>query len=119
MRVAASAYRNVSPKCGQACDLLDSLDQMATHGPTSQIDPNQPKSVCLFAYWQIRSVGGDKTITCAAYEMAQGFEIRVQYSDQDVIATKRFQGPEARARMDAYAAEARTEIEKYRPSISG
>jgi len=99
--------------------LATSLVEMAAHNPIAQFTAKHPpKPVPLVTYWQIQSAGGGKTITCAGYETADGLEIRVQYCDEDVIASKPFHGPDARRLMEAYALEARTEIENNPPTAS-
>jgi hypothetical protein len=64
----------------------------------------------LVTYWRMRSPFTGKVATCASYEAQGGLELRLQYNQNEVIHTERFRGRDARAVMDAYAAQVRQEL---------
>ena len=66
--------------------------------------PREPKHVPLTTYWQLEHPVTGKTITCVGYEATFGLKVRIEYSDAVVIDEKGFRDPEAKARMDRYAA---------------
>ena len=70
-------------------------------------------STHVITYWRIESASTGKTLTCAGYQSTLGLELRVQYSDDEIVATKQFRGPGGWAEMEAYAAEARIAIGEH------
>jgi hypothetical protein len=62
------------------------------------------KTEPVVSYWRIFSPFSRRTAACAGYEADGGLELRLQYSDTEIIQTELFRGNDAREVMDAYAA---------------
>ena len=83
----------------------DTHDSNGAYGDrVVQFTPREPKHVHLTTYWELDHPVTGKTIKCVGYEATFGLKVRVEYSDDVVIDEKRFRDPEAKARMDRYAA---------------
>lgn len=79
-------------------------------------DPQRPRLVkrepprLVVSYWRIFNPFTKKTAMCDAFAVNGGFELRLRYSDEDIIDSEVFQGEDAREVMDAYAAALMREL---------
>ena len=89
----------------------------APPGHVERFHRRAQKPVHVITYWQMDSTSTGKTLTCAGYQSSRfGLELRVQYSEGEIVATKEFRGSGAWALMDACAAEARIAIAEHGPA---
>jgi len=56
--------------------------------------PAPPQNDHLYAFWTLRGAT-DRDITCSAYRVLTGIEMRVAYSEVEIIGTKLYRGVDA------------------------
>ncbi len=67
-------------------------------------EPPAPENEHLATFWTLRGATG-RDLTCAAYRVATGLELRVGYGEDDIAASELFRGVDADDRL-ATAADA-------------
>lgn len=55
--------------------------------------PRAPQSEHVVTLWTLHGSSG-RDLTCSAYRVATGLELRCEYGPDDVVATKLFRGPD-------------------------
>jgi len=62
------------------------------------VPPPEPPREHLATFWTLRGPTG-RDLTCSAYRVETGLELRVEYGPQDVVATELFRGADADERF--------------------
>ena len=56
--------------------------------------PREPRIEHLATFWTVRGPS-NRDLTCSAYRLRTGLELRVEYSPEDIVASQLFQGRDA------------------------
>ena len=94
----------------EAHELRVTVMRFRADGEFDGVDPafeELLKGEHLATFWTMRGASG-RDITCAAFRVATGFELRASYSDTDIIGTKLFRGPRADEQLADAADQWRT-----------
>jgi hypothetical protein len=54
----------------------------------------EPRIEHLATYWKVRGPS-NRDLTCSAYKVQTGLELRVEYGPEDIVASQLFQGRDA------------------------
>ena len=60
--------------------------------------PSDPPFEHVATLWTLRGLSG-RDLTCAAYRVAAGLELRTAYGTDDIVATELFRGADADERL--------------------
>ena len=58
------------------------------------LHPHEPRIEHLGTFWTVRGPS-NRDLTCSAYRVQTGFELRVEYSPQDIVASQLIRGRDA------------------------
>jgi len=58
------------------------------------LNPREPRLEHLATFWTVRGPS-NRDLTCSAYRVQTGLELRVQYGPEDIVASQRFGGRDA------------------------
>jgi hypothetical protein len=58
------------------------------------LHPHQPRIEHLATFWTVRGPS-NRDLTCSAYRVRTGLELRVEYSPEDIVASHLFRGSDA------------------------
>jgi hypothetical protein len=61
-------------------------------------DRHEPRIEHLATFWTVRGPS-NRDLTCSAYRIQTGLELRVEYSPEDVVASRLFRGRDADERL--------------------
>ena len=59
---------------------------------------DEPRLEHLATFWTVRGPS-NRDLTCSAYRIRTGLELRVEYGPEDVVASRLFQGRDADERL--------------------
>ena len=60
--------------------------------------PRAPRIEHLATFWTVRGPS-NRDLTCSAYRVQTGLELRVQYGPEDIVASRLFRGRDADERL--------------------
>jgi hypothetical protein len=63
---------------------------------------SEPTSEHLTTFWTLRGASG-RDLTCSAYRVATGLELRAEYGPDDIVSTKLCRDDDAEAQIAATA----------------
>ena len=58
------------------------------------LHPREPRIEHLTTFWTVRGPS-NRDLTCSAYRVQTGLELRVEYGPQDIVASQLFRGRDA------------------------